>query len=180
MHGHLGVLGVTGFLMGNPRANPLDYVEGGSFENRRHELSEWLDSTNPDLSRFASRRGKLIVAIGTDDTLASPGAQLDYYQSVLDRMGRGKVDEFARLFVIPQVGHGLRGNNYSVDGEGRTIPVGPIPSVFDRVQLLIDWVERGITPGKSVIVTAGDKGMPMCSYPAFPRYAGGSFSCAER
>lgn len=180
MHGHLGVLGVTGFLMGNPRANPLDYVEGGSFENRRHELSEWLDSTNPDLSRFASRRGKLIVAIGTDDTLASPGAQLDYYQSVLDRMGRGKVDEFARLFVIPQVGHGLRGNNYSVDGEGRTIPVGPIPSVFDRVQLLIDWVERGITPGKSVIVTAGDKSMPMCSYPAFPRYAGGSFSCAER
>jgi len=84
------------------------------------------------------------------------------------------------LFVIPQVGHSLRGNNYSVDGEGRTIPVGPIPSVFDRVQLLIDWVERGITPGKSVIVTAGDKSMPMCSYPAFPRYAGGSFSCAER
>jgi feruloyl esterase len=180
MHAHLGVLGVTGFLMGNSQSNPLDYVEGGPLDNRRHQLSEWLDSTDPDLTRFASRRGKLIVAIGTDDTLASPGAQLDYYQSVIDRMGRPRVDEFARLFVIPQVGHSLRGNNYSVDGNGRTIPVSPIPSAFDRVQMLIDWVERGIAPGKSMTVTARDKSMPMCSYPMFPKYAGGLFTCSER
>ena len=31
MHSHLGVLGVTGFLMKNLSANPLDYVEGGAF-----------------------------------------------------------------------------------------------------------------------------------------------------
>ena len=179
MHAHLGVLGVTGFLMGNPQSNPLDYVEGGSLDNRRRQLSEWLDSTDPDLSRFA-RRGRLIVVIGTDDTLASPGAQLDYYQSVIDRMGRTKVDAFARLFVIPQVGHSLRGNNSSVDGNGRTIPVAPIPSAFDRVQLLIDWVERGIAPGQSIPVSAGDKTMPMCSYPMFPKYAGGTFACSER
>ena len=30
----------------------------------------------------------MIVTIGTDDTLASPGAQLDYYQAVIDTMGR--------------------------------------------------------------------------------------------
>ena len=179
MHAHLGVLGVTGFLMGDPQANPLEYVEGGALDRRRRELSEWLDSTNPDLSRFAARGGKLIVAIGTDDTLASPGAQLDYYQSVIDTMGRTKVDGFARLFVIPQVGHGLRGNTYSVDGEGKTVPVTPIPSAFDRVQLLIDWVERGSVPGKSITVTAGDKSMPMCSYPMFPKYVGRSFACAE-
>ncbi len=178
-HAHLGVLGVTGFLMGDPQSNPLDYVEGGALDRRRRELSEWLDSTDPDLSRFAARGGKLIVAIGTDDTLASPGAQLDYYQSVIDKMGRSKVDSFARLFVIPQVGHGLRGNTYSVDGEGKTIPVTPIPSTFSRVQLLIDWVENGSAPGKSVTVSAGDKSMPMCSYPMYPKYAGRSFTCAE-
>ena len=180
VHAHLGVLGVTGFLMGNPQANPLDYVEGGALDNRRHQLSEWLDSTNPDLSRFASRRGKLIVAIGTDDTLASPGAQLDYYQAVIDRMGRARVDEFARLFVIPQVGHGLRGNNCSVDGDGKTIPVAPNPSTFDRVQLLVDWVERGIVPGTSITVTAGDTSMPMCSYPMYPKFSGGSFACSDK
>jgi hypothetical protein len=179
MHAHLGVLGVTGFLMGDPQANPLEYVEGGTLDRRRRELSEWLDSTDPDLSRFAVRGGKLIVAIGTDDTLASPGAQLDYYQSVIDKMGRSTVDSFARLYVIPQVGHGLRGTTYSVDGEGKTIPVTPIPSAFDRVQLVIDWVEHGSVPGKSITVTAGDKSMPMCSYPMYPKYVGRSFTCSE-
>ena len=179
MHTHLGVLGVTGFLMGDPQSNPLDYVEGGALDRRRRELSEWLDSTDPDLSQFAARGGKLIVAIGTDDTLASPGAQLDYYQSVIDKMGRSKVESFARLYVIPQVGHGLRGNTYSVDGDGKTIPVTPIPSAFDRVQLLTDWVEHGTVPGKSITVTAGDKSMPMCSYPMYPKYVGRSFTCSE-
>ena len=90
MHSHLGVLGVTGFLMKDVKANPLDYVEGGPLNERRKALSAILDSTNPDLGAFARRGGKLIVAIGTNDTLASPGAQLDYYQSVIDKMGRAQ------------------------------------------------------------------------------------------
>ena len=79
-----------GFLMQDPTANPLDYVEGGRWNQRRIELSEWLDATNRDLSKFAARGGKMIVTIGTNDTLASPGAQLDYFQSVIERMGRDK------------------------------------------------------------------------------------------
>ena len=113
MHTQLGALGVTGFLMQNLKANPLDYVEGGAFDARRREISRSLDSTNPDLNAFFKRGGKLIVAIGTNDTLASPGAQLDYYQSVIKKMGRKKVDKFARFFVLPQTGHGLSGTNYS-------------------------------------------------------------------
>ena len=35
MHSHLGVLGVTGFLMQDVKANPLDYVEGGPLNERR-------------------------------------------------------------------------------------------------------------------------------------------------
>ena len=98
MHSHLGVLGVTGFLMKNLSANPLDYVEGGAFNSRRAELSAILDGTNPDLSAFQKRGGKMIVTIGTNDTLASPGAQLDYYQSVLDRMGRADRRSLRTLF----------------------------------------------------------------------------------
>ena len=110
-HSHLGVLGVTGFLMRDLTANPLDYVEGGPLNKRRVELSAILDSTNPDLSAFQKRGGKLIVVIGTNDTLASPGAQLDYYQSVLDKMGRATVDSFARFFVLPQTDHGSERQN---------------------------------------------------------------------
>ncbi len=178
MHAHLGILGVTGFLMRDVRANPLDYVEGGQLQARRAELSAWLDSTDPDLSRFSARGGKMIVTIGTDDTLASPGEQLDYYQSLIDAMGRERVDAFARLFVMPQAGHGLSGRNHGVDGEGRTIPVAAIPNTFDRVRLLMDWVERRAAPGKSVVVTAGEKSLPLCSYPEYPRYVEGPASAA--
>ena len=73
-------------------ANPLDYTEGGKFSARRAELSLWLDSTNPDPFAFKGRGGKMIVAIDTNDTLGSPGAQLDYYQSVLDKMSRPEVE----------------------------------------------------------------------------------------
>lgn len=178
MHSHLGVLGVTGFLMRDLKANPLDYVEGGPLNARRKQLSEWLDSTQPDLSAFYKRGGKLIVVIGTNDTLASPGAQLDYFQSVLKKMGRKKVDKFARFFVLPQTGHGLSGTNYSTDGDGKSIPTAPIPNTFSRLNLLMDWVEKNTAPPMSVTVTAGKRSLPMCSYPMYPRYVGGPVDTA--
>jgi pimeloyl-ACP methyl ester carboxylesterase len=183
MHSHLGILGVTGFLMRNLAANPLDYVEGGPLNARRQELSPWLDSTSADLTRFEKRGGKMIVTIGTDDTLASPGAQLDYFQSLVDTMGQARLEGFARLFVMPQAGHGLSGRNYGTDGEGKTVPVAPIPNTFDRFSLLANWVERKSAPGTSVVVTAGDRSLPLCSYPAYPKYRSGapgvaaSYSC---
>jgi pimeloyl-ACP methyl ester carboxylesterase len=182
-HSHLGVLGVTGFLMKDTTANPLDYVEGGKWNARREELSQWLDSTNPDLSAFAKRGGKMIVAIGTNDSLASPGAQLDYYQSVLDKMGRASVDEFARFYVIPQTGHGLTGSSYTMNGDGRSIPATQIPSRFDRVSMLLDWVEKSAAPPKSAALTGNAGTLPLCSYPTYPRYNAGppadgaSYSC---
>ena len=154
-------------------ANPLDYVEGGSLNQRREELSAWLDATNPDLSAFHRRGGRMIVAIGTNDTLASPGEQLDYYQSLIDTMGQTTLDAFARLYVLPQTGHGLTGTSYSIDGDGRTISPEPIPSAFDRLTLLTDWVERQIAPGRSIVGSAGNRTLPICSYPEYPRYVSG-------
>jgi hypothetical protein len=185
MHSHLGVLGVTGFLMRDLAANPLDYVEGGAFNRRREELSRVLDSTNPDLRAFNKRGGKMIVTIGTNDTLASPGAQLDYYQAVVDTMGRATVDQFARLYVMPQTGHGLSGNTYSVDGSGKAITPAPIPNRYDQWGLLFDWVEKKVAPPMAPTLTAGERSLPLCSYPTYPRYnsgpttAAGSYRCAQ-
>ena len=178
-HSHLGVLGVVAFLMRDLGANPLDYVEGGPLNKRRVQLSAILDSTNPDLSAFRKRGGKLIVAIGTNDTLASPGAQLDYYQSVLDTLGRPAVDSFARFFVLPQTDHGLNGRTYNVDGDGNQVAVQPIPNTYDRLGLIMDWVENGKAPGKSVLVTAGERSLPMCSYPEYPKYVRGPAGLAS-
>jgi len=184
MHSHLGLLGVTGFLMKNVSANPLDYTEGGALNQRRQELSAILDATNPDLSAFQKRGGKMLVTIGTNDTLASPGAQLDYFQSVVDKMGRASADRFARFWVMPQTGHGLSGSSYNVAGDGKPVATAPIPNRYDQTGLLLDWVENNVAPGMAVTVTAGEKSLPLCSYPTYPRYKSGapgaasSYECA--
>jgi hypothetical protein len=91
----LGSIGVNGFMMQDITANPLDY-DVDKYRARREQVAAWLDTTNPDLSAFSERGGKMIVAVGTDDTIASSGEQLNYYQTILDTMGRETVDTFAR------------------------------------------------------------------------------------
>ena len=88
------------------------------------------------------------------------------------------------FFVMPQTGHGLTGSNYDVDGNGRAIVSLPISNRYDQFGLLVDWVENNTAPGKSVTVTAGERSLPLCSYPAYPRYRAGapalagSYECA--
>ena len=170
----IGAPAVTGGLMRDLNANPLDYSESEALIRRRQEVSEILDSANPDLSAFYRRGGKMLITIGTNDTLASPGAQLDYYRTVIDKMGQEVVDEFARFFVIPQTGHGLSGTNYSIDGDGKAISMTAIPNTFDRLSALQDWVEKKTVPAKSLVVTAGNKSLPLCSYPSYPKFVGGN------
>jgi feruloyl esterase len=183
VHGSLGTLGVTGFLMQDIKANPLDYVEGGQWNKRREQLSEWLDSTNPNLSAFYKNGGKIIITIGAMDNIASCGAQLDYYQSLIDKMGRKTIDKFARLYVVPQAGHGLSGRSYKVNGEGKPVEIKNIPGPDgnDNMNLLMNWVENGQAPSKTLVVGSkgkiGDKqegaGYLLCSYPNYPKYLGG-------
>ena len=94
-------------------------------------------------------------------------------------MGRAQVDRFARFFVMPQTGHGLSGTNYGTSGDGKTLAVAPVPNTWDRLALLFDWVERGVAPGMSITVSAGEKSLPLCSYPTYPKYVGGPEASAS-
>ncbi len=173
MFAALGTPGVTGFLLHDLDANPLTYTKTPALMQRRRVLSQWLDSNNPDLSAFQRHGGKLIVAIGTNDTLASPGAQLDYYAALTKKMGR-RLDAFARLYVLPQRGHGLSGNHYTLNGEGKAVQGTPLPSQWDRLALLQQWVEQGKAPDATQVVTGRDGATGlMCSYPQHPQYKGG-------
>ena len=183
VHNSLGTLGVTGFLMQNIKANPLDYVEGGQWNKRREQISEWLDSDNPDLSDFYKSGGKIIVTIGAMDNVASPGAQLDYYQALLDKMGRETIDKFARLYVVPQAGHGLSGKSYKMNGEGKPVEVKNIsaPNGNDNMDLIIAWVENNQAPVKTLVINPQGKigikqegaGYLLCSYPNYSKYVSG-------
>ncbi len=100
-------------------------------------------------------------------------------------MGREKVDQFARFFVIPQTSHGLSGMNYTTDGDGKTIEAAPIPNTYDRLPILMDWVEKKEPPPKQLTVTGGGRSLPLCNYPLYPKYVGGqasdagSYLCAQ-
>jgi hypothetical protein len=183
IHASLGTLGVTGFLMQDIKGNPLDYIEGGQWNKRREQLSEWLDSTNPDLYTFYKNGGKIIITIGLMDNIASPGAQLDYYQSLLDKLGRKTIDKFARLYVVPNGGHGLSGKSAKVNGDGKPVEVKniPSPSGNDNMELLMSWVEKNEAPAKTLMVDPQGKisakqegaGYMLCSYPNYAKYVSG-------
>jgi len=183
VYSSMGILGVTGFLMQNLSANPLDYVEGKALNERRKQISDWLDATNPDLSAFYKHGGKIMLTVGTQDFIACSGAQLDYYQSLINKMGQTKLDKFARLYVVPQAGHGLSGRSYTKNGDGETVEVKniPAPSLGDKMDLIIAWVENGSAPAKTLVVSpegrvgvkTDGKGYLLCTYPNYPKYIGG-------
>jgi hypothetical protein len=184
--GYAGEAMVTGALMRNLDANPLTYVEGGSLNSRRVQMSQWMDATNPNLNTFYQRGGKLIMSANTDDTLGSPASQLNYMQAVLDSMGRTRVNEFARFYVLPQSPHGSdQGTNVPIAGNGDAVPALPLPAGFDRFGMLTAWVERGVAPSMSVVgrskpsSTGLVRSRPVCSYPAFPYYIGGDVNVAS-
>ncbi len=183
VYSNMGILGVTGFLMQDLSANPLDYAEGGKWDKRRQELSAWLDSTDPDLSEFYNHGGKIIMTIGAIDNIASSGAQMDYYHSLIAKMGRKKLSKFARLYVVPNGNHMLSGRSYAENGNGESIEVKSLsaPNQSQNMDLLIDWVENNQAPAKTLVIDqkgnigtdAQVKGYLLCSYPNYQRYTGG-------
>ena len=148
-----------------------------SFPRRLRTISKLMDMTDPDLTAFHARGGKLIIKEHMADYAQSPYAGINYYQSVVTKMGQGKVNDFVRLYVAPGVDH---------VGYGA-------PANIDMLALLSDWVEQDRAPGSSrpLVHTEQDgkppfvvkRARPMCEYPKVPRFKGGdmalanSFSC---
>jgi len=98
-------------------------------------------------------------------------------------MGRTTIDKFARLYVVPQAGHGLSGRSYKLNGEGKPVEVKniPSPSGSDNMDLIMAWVEKNQAPAKTLVVDPkgkiGEKqegaGYLLCSYPNYFKYVVG-------
>lgn len=152
------------------KTNPND------MKARVEAVSALMDSTNPDLSAFHARGGRLIVLENMADYAQSPYAGIAYVDSVVARLGPSRVNEFLRLYTAPNVDH---------VGAGA-------PGNVDMLAALADWVERGKAPAGLQLVAqetkapfAVTRARPLCEWPQWPHYKGGdvnradSFECAK-
>ncbi len=133
-----------------------------------------LDATDPDLSRFKARGGKMVSYFGWADPALNPMMGVNYYESVLRRMGPSTT-EFYRLFMVPGMFH---------CGGGIGV------STFDTFTPLVEWVEKGEAPrsiiGSRLVDGKPVRTRPLCPYPEVARYKGSgsideaaSFTCAR-
>ena len=128
-------------------------------------MTDILNATCPDLSRFKEAGGKLIMYQGWADPAVTPFATVAYFQSVVDTVGGlQKTQEFFRLFMVPGMAH-------------CQIPPGVGPDRFDLLTPLEAWVEQGVAPTRVIASQVGKdhkivRTRPLCVYPEVPKYKG--------
>ena len=119
-----------------------------------------INAVNPDLSAFKAHGGKLLLYHGWDDTAISPGNTINYYESVLKKMG-GRQDNWVRLFMAPGMQH--CGN-------------GPGPNQVNYMAVMERWRENNQTPASieayHVANNRVDMTRPLCPYPQAATYKG--------
>lgn len=163
------------FYMRNPQGDLRSYRPQDHLPRIR-EISALMDSTNPDLSAFRARGGKLIVLENMADYAQSPYAGIQWFESVQRKLGREQVATFARLYTAPGVDHVGTGG----------------PANADFLGALVGWVERGQAPAGLQLIEQNAKppfatlrARPLCEWPMWPRYRSGdaaqaaSFECVN-
>jgi hypothetical protein len=173
---YYGAGAIQYFYAQDPKADLRAYKPENHLARVR-QVSALMDSTNPDLSAFQARGGKLLLLENMADYAQSPYAGIQYHQSVVARMGRATVDGFFKLYTAPGVDH---------VGSGA-------PANVDMLAALQGWVEQGRAPaGLQLVEQAVQapafqvlRARPLCEWPLWPRHRGGdaaqaaSFECVQ-
>lgn len=183
-----GELGWTRLYTPEPMAVPL-----GSFKYVLYQDANWdwkkfdldrdvaavdekagstLNAINPDLTAFEKHGGKLLMYHGWNDQLITAQNSINYYQSVLSKMGANQSNWY-RLFMMPGMMH-CRG--------------GPGPDQFSMMGIMERWRENNTPPDQITAMHVAqnrvDMTRPLCPYPQVAVYKGsgnpndaGNFAC---
>lgn len=185
----------------------------GYFANMVYEKSDWdykkanfddavaasdkkfagvLNAMNADMKAFESRGGKLIIYHGWSDPGISPLSAVNYYESVVKKMGQKDADTFVRLYMVPGMQHCSGGPGTDLFGG---FGISPVNDPQHNMSLALEeWAEKGTAPSAVIASKAQGEGpaakvtmsRPLCAYPEEAKYRGfgdprdaGSFTCEK-
>jgi feruloyl esterase len=211
--GETGFNGWQGWISGNAPGKSIQSAFGNNFfQNMVYDDAAWdyhrfdidhspkvaddkvaaiLNATDPDLKRFQKHGGKLIVYHGWSDAAIPPLNAVNYYQTVVSKMGAKEAASFVRLYMVPGMQHCSGGPGPNVFGQSTVAEGDP---QHDMSAALERWVEQGTAPAEIVATKfKGDtpasgvlRTRPLCAYPLVARWKGNgssddaaSFACVK-
>ena len=147
------------------RDAPTIYATNDTFTE---SAMSFMTPPDPLMKKLHAKGGKLIVVHGSGDPVFSVQDTINWYDDLRAHYKKHTKD-FARLFIVPGMGHCGR---------------GPSCDQFQLFGALVSWVEQGIepdqvesnvNPNNAEVEEAGwssDRSRPLCAYPAIPVYNG--------
>ncbi len=125
-----------------------------------------VDATDPDLSAFKARGGRMISYFGWADPALNPLMGVAYYEAAA--RATPNIEDAYRLFMVPGMQH---------------CGGGDAPNMLDPVTAVIDWVETGKAPATLLASqrrpAGSERSRPLCPYPQAASYLGGDPDKAE-
>ena len=156
-------------------------------------------ATTGDLTKFHDRGGKMLIYQGWADPFVPPMQTVAFYKGIVSKFGgEAKAQEFARMFMVPGMGHcggGLAAPNRFESSAYGGRAAAFLDASHDMFTALAQWVEDGVAPAQIIATKfVGDdasKGIamqrPLCPYPQRAWYKGDgdtndakNFACAAK
>ncbi|NYE26487.1 tannase/feruloyl esterase family alpha/beta hydrolase [Pigmentiphaga litoralis] len=138
----------------------FDFDQG--MATARTTVGPLVDQLSTDVSAFKARGGKLLVYNGWADPVVNPIDTIAYFDRLAQAQGSpAQVASFARLFLVPGMGHCGGGTG---------------TSTVDWLTALDTWVESGVAPdalpASRVANQVVNRTRPICAYPKEAKYSG--------
>lgn len=194
------------WVFNDPDWDWWDFDWGDDVDAVHRQIGGIVNATNPDLSAFRARGGKLILFMGWDDPVGAAPEIIDYYQQV-ENLGEGETlmqrrthtQQAVRLFMVPGMGHCAGGSGATNFSSATRDSMPPVSDArHDMAIALQEWVEQGVAPETIMATRYADDGTPtssygrpsslprevafqrpLCVYPKIARYTGGDSDAAD-